>query len=76
MADTYTDRLRQHYQREDPPLRTIQPEWRVMRVTNVSTHEAHEVGRVRAATDELARVAACEQDIIGDFQTFRVEPVA
>jgi hypothetical protein len=50
------------------------PEFRVMRVTNVSTHEAYEVGRVRATDADHAQRLACDLDLIRDFQTFRVEP--
>lgn len=59
----------------DPRLISALPEWRVMRVTNVSTHEAYEVGRLRAEDADSARALACTLDLIRDFQTFRVERV-
>jgi hypothetical protein len=58
----------------DHPISAL-PEWRVMRVTNVSTHEAYEVGRVRAVDADHARTLACDLDLIRNFQTFRVERV-
>lgn len=51
------------------------PEWKVMRVTNVTTHAAYEVGRVRASDCESAQQLACELKMIRDYQTLRVEPV-
>lgn len=49
-------------------------QWRVMRVTNVSTGAAVEVGVVAADDVEVAQQLA--GDMVGDFQTFRVERVS
>lgn len=47
--------------------------WRVMRVTNVSTGEATEIGIVQADDAEMAQHLAGE--MVGDFQTFRIERI-